>query len=217
MSARQRVPFPTAPDLPRSFDQAPDELNSRDLWDEVEADEHVRTAEWVADAQLRGSVWKRGQLVGRRFTGLVCDDMSFIGCDLAGASLQDARLTRVRFESCRMNGVILAGATLLDVELVDSVVDLVDLRMAHVRRTSVQQCTLRDADFYSCALADVRFTGCDLAAANFENAATSGIDLRGSSLEGLRGASALAAARISPDQVVSVGAALMAELGFRVD
>jgi hypothetical protein len=80
------TPFPTAPELPRAFEEAPQRLNSRDLWDGVEAGQSVEVGEWVADVQLRECLWSRAELVGRRFTGLVCRDVRFVGCDLAGAS-----------------------------------------------------------------------------------------------------------------------------------
>lgn len=193
-------------------------MRSRDQWEQVEAAEDVEVDDWVADAVLSESIWTRGQLVGRRFTGLTAQDVRFVRCDFAGASLAEARLTRVRFESCRMTGASFAGATLQDVHVVDCAVDLADFRSASLRRSTLENSRLGEADFYGSTLVDVRLVDCQLDRANFDTAKATGLDLRGSTLDGgLGGPAALAGARIDAGQVVPLGAALVAAFGFDVD
>ena len=57
---------------------------------------------------------------GRRMASLRLTDVSFVGCDLAGVTIDDGSLLRVRFERCRLSdGVtvdVLRGATLSTVQ-----------------------------------------------------------------------------------------------------
>lgn len=217
MSSGRRLPFPTAPDLPPEFDSAPGGLESGDTWEQVEADESIEVSETIADARLREVVWTGAQLVGRRFTGLVCEDVRFHRGDLAGVVLEDCQFTRVVFESCRMSGTIFAGAILQDVQLVDCLADHTNFRMAQVRRTTAEDSNLREADFYGCSLVDVGLARCDLTSANFEKAKPERLDLRGSTVDGLLGVGSLSGTWIGSDQMAPLGAALIGSLEFRID
>lgn len=187
------------------------------MWEQVNIGADVEIGDAVADVQLREVLWANAQLVGRRFTGLVCSDVRFVRGDLAGAVFEDCRFTRVVFKSCRMNGAIFAGATMQDVQWVDCVAELADFRLGHVRRSAAERTNLREADFYGCSLTEVRLVNCELSGSNFERAHAQGLDLRGSTVANLRGVDALAGARISSDQMMPLGVALIDSLGFRVD
>ena len=213
----RRLPFPIAPHVPPTLEPAPPLLDSLDSWDKVVAGEGTEVAQIVADAQLHEVIWTNAQLVGRRFTELVCVDVRFVRCDLAGVLFEDCQFTRVLFESCRMSGAVLAGATLQEVELVDCVADSADFRMAHVRRSTARRTTLREADFYGCGLVDVRLATCDLTGASFQTARVDRLDLRGSTVDGLRGVDSLGGARITTDQVGTLGASLIGSLGFHIE
>lgn len=220
MPTGSRAPFPIPPDLPRAFGPAPGELGSGDSWEQVQAGADVVVAadgETLSDVRLDESVWTDAQLVARRFTGLICKDVRFSHCDLAGLVLEDCQFTRVVFESCRLSGAIFAGATLQEVEFVDCVAGHANFRMAHLRRTAAGGTDLREADFYGCRLTDVRLSTCELSDANFQGATAERLDLRGSRVGGLRGVDALGGTRIDTDQVVPLGAALLGALEFRVD
>lgn len=58
--------------------------------------------------------------------------------------------------------------------------------------------------------------GCDLTGAVLEEARLAGTDLHGSTIEDVRGALALRGCRIGPEQLVPVGAALLAALDVRM-
>lgn len=217
MPSGRRLPFPVPPDLPSRFEPAPTSLESHDTWDGVAADGHTGVADVVTGVQLREVTWTDAQLVSRHFGGLMCKDVRFVRADLAGVVLEDCSFNQVVFESCRMSGAVFAGSTLLDVELVDCVADLADFRMATIRRSAARDTVLRTADFYGCGLTDVRLGDCDLTGANFEAAIAERLDLRGSTVDGLRGVSGLGGAHIDAVQVLPLGAALIGSLGFRVD
>lgn len=216
MATRRPSGYPSPPDLPPEFDEAPASLQSRALWDCVEAGESVDVAAHVADVQLRECLWHKADLVGRRLSGLRATDVRFVGCDLSGALLEECRLTRVSFESCRLAGAVLSGAHLEDVHLLDCSADLIVLRMAHVSRSAAERCSLRGADLYQAELREVRLVDSDLSRTSFEGMAADGLRLNGSTVEEIIGARSLGGAHIDADQVVPIGAALVAELGLRI-
>ena len=65
--------------------------------------------------------------------------VEFVGCNLSGAVLEDATLTRVAFTGCRLTGVVLSGAQLRDVRITEGRADLALLRMAKARHLWVVQ------------------------------------------------------------------------------
>jgi uncharacterized protein YjbI with pentapeptide repeats len=207
---------PDPPDLPDRFAQAPAELESRAVWDGVAAGAEVHVPEHVADVELRECRWVDADLSGRHLTGLRCRDTWFEHCDLSGAVLDGSVLTRVTFTNCRLTGVVLGGAELADVHVVDSRADLANLRMARATFLLVENTSLHGADFYEFTGADCGLLGCDLTETTFQDARLAGLQLHGSVLADVRGALALRGSRISPDQIVPMGAALMDALDIAV-
>lgn len=186
------------------------------LWDGVEAGQDVEVPEHVPGVRLQESRWAGADLSGRRFAGLRCRDTHFVGCNLSGAVLEGAVLNRVAFTDCRLTGVVLSGAELVDVHIVDSSADFALLRMATARHLWIENTSLRGADLYAFQGTGCAFLGCDLSDVSVANAVLPEVLLHGSTLDTVRGAGALRGARISADQVVPLGAAMLAELDIMV-
>jgi uncharacterized protein YjbI with pentapeptide repeats len=202
--------------VPVTRDPAPAFLDSEATWDGVEAGAEVEVPEHVADLTLQECRWVGADLSGRRFGGLRCRDTQFVHCDLSGAVLEDATLRRVTFTDCRLTGTVLAGAELADVHVLDSRADLVNLRMAEARYLLVENTALSGADFYRFRGTDCGLVDCDLTGVNFADAELAGAYLHGSTIRDIRGALSLRGARISADQLVPVGAALLAAMDIEV-
>jgi uncharacterized protein YjbI with pentapeptide repeats len=207
---------PDPPDLAPRRDPAPAVLDAGDVWDGVEAGADVEVAEHVAGVRLQETRWAGADLSGRRLSGLHCRDTHFVGCNLSGAVFEGAALTRVAFTDCRLTGIVLSGAELADVHIVDSRADLALLRMTKARHLWIENTSLRGADLYAFTGSGCAFLGCDLSDASFAEAQLSGLLLHGSTLDTVRGAGSLRGARISADQVVPLGAAMLAELDVEV-
>jgi uncharacterized protein YjbI with pentapeptide repeats len=80
----------------------------------------------------------------------------------------------------------------------------------------VENTSLRAADFYEFAGVDCALLGCDLAEATLHGARFDGLQLHGSAIDGVDGALSLRGARISRDQLIPLGAALLAALDIHV-
>jgi pentapeptide repeat protein len=207
---------PDPPDLAPRRDPAPDGLESGALWDGVDAGADVGVPEHVAGVRLRESRWVGADLSGRRLSGFECRDTEFVHCNLSGTVLEDALLTRVAFTGCRLTGVVLSGATLRDVRIVDGRADLALLRMANAKHLWIEDTSLRGADLYAFDGSGCAFLGCDLTDAALGDAHLPGVLLHGSTVDAVRGAAALRGARIAADQVVPLGAAVLAALDITV-
>jgi uncharacterized protein YjbI with pentapeptide repeats len=207
---------PDRPDLPAGLRPAPAHLDPEDTWDGVLAGPDLEVPEHVADLTLQECRWEGVDLSGRSLGGLRCRDTEFRHCDLSGAVLEDATLRRVSFVDCRLTGAVLAGAQLTDVHVRDCRADLVNLRMAKARFLLVEGTGLQGADLYRFTAAESWLLRCDLTGANLADAVLTGTDLHGTAVADVRGALSLSGARISADQLVPMGAAVLAALGIVV-
>ena len=138
------------------------------------------------------------------------------GADWYGEDLSGQEHTRVAFSGCRLTGVVFSGAALRDVRITEGRADLALLRMAKARHLWIEDTSLRGADLYGFEGADCAFLGCDLTDAALGDARLPGVLLHGSTVDAVRGAEALRGARIGADQVVPLGAALLAALDITV-
>ena len=164
----------------------------------------------------------RSTITGARFTGARVErvravDTLFIDCEFSGAELEEGTITRVRFERCRMSGAVVAGLKATHAVFADCRIDDANFRATSLTDCTFDQCDLRAADFYGASLVRSRFAGCDLSGTEFSKATLDSVSLRGSKLEGLRGADRLRGAIIGSDQLVPVALALFAALGITVD
>jgi uncharacterized protein YjbI with pentapeptide repeats len=214
--ARPQKVGPDAPDVPDDREPAPAALESGAVWDCVDADAGVSVPEDVYDCTMQESRWVGADLRERRFAGLRCRDTQFERCDLSGAVLDEAVLTRVTFTNCRLSGLVLSGAELADVRISDSRADLASLRMARGKYLLVENTSLHAADFYEFAGTECALLGCELTGANFQDSRLTGMRLHGSTLDDIRGALSLRGARIGSDQLVPLGVAMLDALEIRV-
>lgn len=208
--------LPDPPEIPARVDPAPAVAEDEAVWDGIEATADVEVPPRVADLDLRECRWTGADLSGRELTGFRARDTRFEHCDLSGAVLDDAVLRRVSFTDCRLTGASFAGARLDDVRITDCSADLTGFRMATAAYLLVENTSLHAADLYSFTASECAFLGCDLREASFQEARLAGTRLHGSQLDDVRGAMSLTGTRISPEQVVPLGAALLGVLGIEV-
>lgn len=206
------------PDLPAEFDPAANTVDGGATWYGVSADASLALPERVYDLQLVECLWRDVDVSSRRFSGLTCRDVRFERCDFSAAVLDSAVLTRVHFVGCRLTGIVFSGSELNDVVIDDGVTSLADFRSATSSFLLVRGTSLTGADFSGARLRNGAFLDCDLSGIDLSGAQIDGLSLHGSTVESVRGAAALhdAGLRIDADQVVPVGAALLAGLGVTV-
>jgi uncharacterized protein YjbI with pentapeptide repeats len=88
-----------------------------------------------------------------------------------------------------MSGAVFAGARLRDVGFGDCSLDDSNLRMVDAERVGFDDCVMGGADLHGARLTSTRFAGSDLRGTDWTKAVLHDVDLRGSRLEDVRGAS----------------------------
>jgi uncharacterized protein YjbI with pentapeptide repeats len=116
-----------------------------------------------------------------------------------------------------MSGLVVSQSRLRDVRFTEAKLDGGDFRMSHFERVVFDACAMPDADLYEAQLTAVAFDHCDLRRAHFSAVKTDGLRLHGSDLEGVRGATSLRGAVLSPEQVLPLALSVFAELGITIE
>jgi uncharacterized protein YjbI with pentapeptide repeats len=147
----------------------------------------------------------------------VLKDVVATECELSGTTLTSAVFQRVRFERCRMAGLVAAELSARDVRLVDCQMTEAWLRTSTFERCELSGCDLRDADLYAARLKDTRLVHSQLDGTEWSKATVDNVALHGSSLEGLKGVDRLLGVVIASDQLLPLALPLLAALGVTVD
>nr|WP_269327500.1 pentapeptide repeat-containing protein [Kineosporia mesophila] len=138
-------------------------------------------------------------------------------CTFTALRSENSRLTRVAFRGCRLMGATFEDCT-LDHVLFDS------CRLDYATFTRVRaagpviftNCRLTEARFDACTLEKAAIENCELPEAEFGPGRYRHLDLRGSDLSRVIGASRLSGAIISPDQEHQLAQALITALDLTV-
>jgi uncharacterized protein YjbI with pentapeptide repeats len=211
-----RSPAPRPPQLPPALSAESGELTDGFEWVGVE------TVGDFSGHSARDCEITESRVVGARFIGTTLDgihirDTVIESCDLSGARLGQADLTRVEFRKCKMPAIDLAAARLRDVRFSDSKLDNANFRMISGEHVRFEHASLRSGDFYAARVAQAQFLDCDLTASEFSKSELAGVPLHGSNLEGLKGAIHLRHAIIDSTQVLPLALGLLAALGIEIN
>ncbi len=217
MPAKRDRAAPAPPRLDAGLRAQPEPLADGVSWAGVDAAADASFSGTAYDYEVIGS-----RLCGVRLTGAVLEggrwaDVVLEDCELSGTSLEGATLVRVELTRCRLSGLVAIGVHAQDVRLADCKLNGANFRGASLERCAFEDCDLSGADFYGARFPGGALRRCVLSETEFSKARCDGIDLRGSELHGLRGASALQGCVITPEQAVPLGLALLPTIGARVE
>jgi len=209
---------PTAPDLAPSLNTAVhDAVRSNDQWDnERIADADFSTAD-AKDLHVTGCALTNVLLTGAQLERATLTDVLVTDCELSGASLAKAALRRVVFRNCRMSGIVLSETTLRDVCITTCKLDGANFRFSTAEHLVFEDSSLREGDFAGSAWKRVAFDRCDLQQADFSQASLENVNLAGSAVDGLRGASTMRGVTIGSAQALPFALSMFNELGITVD
>jgi uncharacterized protein YjbI with pentapeptide repeats len=136
--------------------------------------------------------------------------------DWANERARGLSAQRVELRRCRLTGAELAEAVLRDVVFDECRIDLVGLRHATLERVVFRDCRMTECDLYGSTLKDVLFERCELREATWSTCTIERVELRSCDLTALRGAEALAGARMTWGDVVENAALFAAVVGIEV-
>ena len=146
-------------------------------------------------------------------TGAHVQSVEFSRCELGSPRWSGGKISRTRFDSCRLLGARFENVTLEHVVFTDCMLDYAAI--ARIRASGPVmfiRCSLREAGFAGCDLAGCLFDGCELTSANFGKGRYAGCDLRGNDLSAVTGAHHLERVVVDRSQLIQLAAALAAEL-----
>jgi uncharacterized protein YjbI with pentapeptide repeats len=166
----------------------------------------------ISGCRIAGASFVAAELPHLRLRDVVLED-----CDLAGAVLDDVVARRVELRRCRLTGLVASRSRWQDVAFVDCHLDDATFRRVMWERAELIGCRLRRADLTGSRFTASALLRCDLTGAVLSEATMAGTRLHGSTVEELVGAEGLRGVVIGRDQVVAVGAALLAGAGVLVD
>lgn len=193
------------------------DLNSEEEW----------SRELVTGADLSGVVAEHARIVGCELRDVrltsaelhrcVLTDVRLVDCELSGAILTESLWQRVELRNCRMSGLVASQSRLRDVRCIEGKLDGGNFRISRLERVTFDGCAMPDADLYEATLSHVLFDQCDLRRAQFAAIKGDDLRLRGSNLEGLRGATALRGAAVSAEQLLPLALSLLGELDITIE
>jgi uncharacterized protein YjbI with pentapeptide repeats len=139
--------------------------------------------------------------------------VQFTACELGSLRWAGGKISRTRFDACKLLGARLEDVTLEHVVFTDCKMDYAMLdRIRAVGPVLFIRCSLREAEFTGCDLAGSLFDECDLSLATFGRGKYSTCDLRGNDLSAVTGAHHLKRIVIDRAQLMQLAKALAAEL-----
>ncbi|HWN21304.1 MAG TPA: pentapeptide repeat-containing protein [Gaiellaceae bacterium] len=212
---------PAAPKRP----ELPDELEETTLGDAP------LTGLRLERVSLRGLAFEERAAADLRIEESLLDKVALDGCEAAGLTLTDVRvtggswanlravrgsLTRVEARELRATGADFAETELRDVVFEGCRLDLASFRFAKLARIAFRDCRLEESDFHGATLSSVRFEQCALVGANVDGASFSQSELRDCELTGLTGAGSLGGVRMPWGDVIQIAGLLAAATGIEV-
>ena len=159
---------------------------------------------------------KQASLVGARLANSRLVDVTVSSSDLSGVDLQGASFTRVEFCDVRLSGAQLAQTRWRDTRLVDCRLEAANVAMSVGDRVRFERCQMEEVEFHSANLEGVAWWDCDLTSAEFSQVTVSRAQLHGSTIDRLRGASALAPVGIDAEQFPAFAHLLLDAAGIVV-
>lgn len=156
------------------------------------------------------------ELVSAQLPELTMNDCSVADSEFSAATIAPSYIERVTFDKLRASGVQIYESKLKDVTFIDCKLDMANFRSTKLKRVRFESCNLIDVDFAGATLEDVEMFDCELKDANFSSIHAKNLDLRGSRLSGVVGATSLKGAIVTTDQLFTFNHALARDLGIVV-
>jgi uncharacterized protein YjbI with pentapeptide repeats len=217
--ARRDAIAPEPPRLPdelepESLDRAT--VDSGDEWRrarlvDVEAPELAVPSLRFEEARL-----ERVDLSGGRLAHLSLSDVELDGCNLANADVRGGSAWRARIARSRLTGVSWTEGMIRDTVLADCRIDLSSFAATRLDQVVFERCLLMQVDFQEANLRAVRFVDCDLTEADVNQAHFERCELRGCTIDGMRGAERLRGIAMPWEDIVASVGTFAAAVGVTV-
>ena len=195
----------------------PDEAADGESWEQVLL---IDTELPGIDARSLGFVESRleaADLSGAKLTGLFLSECELDRCNLSNAVVRGGSMRRSRVSGARLTGLSWTAGEIFDTTFAECKADLATFEGTRFERVVFDGCDLREADLRQGRFQAVEFRGCDLTGADIGGARfAAGCEMRGCTLDGLRGTDRLRGVAMPWADVVAAAGVFAAELGVRL-
>jgi uncharacterized protein YjbI with pentapeptide repeats len=159
---------------------------------------------------------ERVDLSSGRLAHLALSDVELESCNLANADVRGGSAWRARIARSRLTGVTWNEGLIRDTVLSDCRVDLSSFGATRLDQVVFERCLLMQADFQEANLRAVRFVDCDLTEADFADTRFDRCELRGCTIDGIRGAERLRGVAMPWEDIVAAVGTFAAAVGVTV-
>ncbi len=167
----------------------------------VEIIQSIITNSNTQESNFQGSKWR----------DVIVKSSNFSACKLS-----DNKITRVKFDGCRMQGIDFNSSELLDVEFINCNLDLSNFRMTQLRSVRFDNCSMIESEFTAGDLKGVIVKDCVLEKVDFVDIKINNVDLSGSQLIDVSGIKGLKGATIDYTQLISLAPELAQSIGLKI-
>ena len=219
MPGPARAIAPEAPDLAAELPEASlaaAEVENGGSWSQVRLSDGALPGLAATGLSFREATLARVDLAGGRLINLALTDVELDTCNLATIDARSGSMRRVSARGCRMTGLLWTEGALRDVRLSDCAIDLASFAAATIEHVVFERCILRQTDFQDADLRLVSFVDCDLTDADVSGSRLAHCELRGCTLDGLRGAASLRGAAMPWADIVAAAGTFADAVGVRV-
>ena len=219
MPGPARAIAPEAPDLAAELAEASldaAEVENGGSWSQVRLSDGALPGLAATGLSFREATLARVDLAGGRLINLALTDVELDTCNLATIDARSGSMRRVSARGCRMTGLLWTEGALRDVRLSDCAIDLASFAAATIEHVVFERCILRQTDFQDADLRLVSFVDCDLTDADVSGSRLAHCELRGCTLDGLRGAASLRGAAMPWADIVAAAGTFADAVGVRV-
>jgi uncharacterized protein YjbI with pentapeptide repeats len=218
----RRAPADIAPDPPR----LPDDLepatvdaarvDGGDEWSRVEIVDAELADLAAPGLRFEEARLERVDLSGGRLAHLALADVELETCNLANADIRGGSLWRARVARSRLTGLSWTEGLVRDVAFSDCRIDLSSFAATRLEQVVFERCLLMQADFQEAQLRAARFVDCDLTEADLAAARFDRCELRGCTIDGIRGADRLRGVSMPWEDIVAAAGTFAAAVGVSV-
>ena len=221
----ERMPPPTRPITPEAPDLAAElpaaaldaaQVENGGSWSQLRVSDADLPGLAATGLSFREVALARVDLAGGRLINLAFADVDLDTCNLATIDARSGSMRRGNGRGCRLSGLLWTEGALRDVTLSDCAIDLASFAAATVEHVVFERCILRQTDFQDADLRLVSFVDCDLTDADLSGARLAHCELRGCTLDGLRGAASLRGAAMPWADIVAAAGTFADAVGVRV-
>jgi uncharacterized protein YjbI with pentapeptide repeats len=213
---------PIAPDAPRLPDELepatidPAAVDGGDEWHRVRIADAEAAGLAVPGLRFEESRLERVDLSGGRLAHLSLSDVELESANLANANVRGGSAWRARVTRSRLTGIAWHEGLIRDTVLSDCRIDLSSFAATRLDQVVFERCLLMQVEFQGTSLRAVRFTECDLTEADVTEARFERCELRGCTIDGMRGAERLRGVAMPWEDIVASVGTFAAAVGVTV-